>query len=699
MNAGDRAVVVYGGPGLGKTSIMASLADRCARLNGKNEKVNREAVKVFCHFTGAVTNSTDLLTMLTRLLLELDVVSQKEKPSKLEDAMALVRGALANPKTVRSVIIIDAVNQFDAIQGIDAPVTWIPRELSNSISIFVSVTPESPQYQALAKNAKDYVFEELKPLDEQTRRDIVVSHLERYNKKLDTNQLNMLLEKSCAENPMWLSLAAEELRVYGNFRKLNEKIKQIPDGLADMEACVLNRFEQETDGSKLIATLCLLECSRTGLLESELLQLLANENLLPKSMSSAISKISSNSFPSRERITASEWSEIFRVLKPFVRPFGSSGEGRLNFYHRSLSIAVRIRYFGCVNGDDLSHEKSETALSFHKHLLDFFGEKNRNVERRVEEYPLHAFRCGDFEGLKRFLTNWNIFERLYDDIYSRELIRYWEYCHIISPKMSDSSDRTSVYQVMEVEYFKALANEKDSKLNYERRKKLSKIFAETGLFDSAHKLAVEAISTEFPSFKFPQYDKQMPPTPVDIRKYFEIASNIPAKKLLELAKVVYLVANSIDKKVRQFDYQYRSQLPIMCEATEAFEITCHLLKQNSPKDPFLGRVLNRLSFYYTGIAGRGGTEVLTTQLCKQLRDKAIEEAIVIFKSIKGSEIDLADCFITKGVASDGEEQLTYYKKGLEMIIQTSGRFHPLLGRTYLNVLKYFFRFTLYPLFL
>ena len=48
---------------------------------------------------------------------------------------------------------------------------------------------------------------------------------------------------------------------------------------------VLGRFEEEGGGHLLVATLCLLEVSATGLLEAELLQLLADEeNLMPNSI-------------------------------------------------------------------------------------------------------------------------------------------------------------------------------------------------------------------------------------------------------------------------------------------------------------------------------------------------------------------------------------------------------------------------------
>jgi len=43
-------------------------------------------------------------------------------------------------------------------------------------------------------------------------------------------------------------------------------------------------------------------------------------------------------------LPAYKWTDIYRALRPFLRPFGDSGEGRLDFYHRSLSKAVRKRH-------------------------------------------------------------------------------------------------------------------------------------------------------------------------------------------------------------------------------------------------------------------------------------------------------------------------------------------------------------------
>ena len=38
---------------------------------------------------------------------------------------------------------------------------------------------------------------------------------------------------------------------------------------------------------------------------------------------------------------AAKWALVYRALKPLLRPCGDLGEGRLNFYHRSISKVVR----------------------------------------------------------------------------------------------------------------------------------------------------------------------------------------------------------------------------------------------------------------------------------------------------------------------------------------------------------------------
>ena len=62
---------------------------------------------------------------------------------------------------------------------------------------------------------------------------MVAEFLGKFNKRLDTDQMIALLDKSSSVNPLWLSIACEELRVFGKFREVSDKINSLADGLLE----------------------------------------------------------------------------------------------------------------------------------------------------------------------------------------------------------------------------------------------------------------------------------------------------------------------------------------------------------------------------------------------------------------------------------------------------------------------------------
>ena len=61
--------------------------------------------------------------------------------------------------------------------------------------------------------------------------DIITETFARYNKRLDDSQMRLLLSKDGSANPLWLSLACEELRLFGSFEKVLQKIRELADDL------------------------------------------------------------------------------------------------------------------------------------------------------------------------------------------------------------------------------------------------------------------------------------------------------------------------------------------------------------------------------------------------------------------------------------------------------------------------------------
>ena len=75
------------------------------------------------------------------------------------------------------------------------------------------------------------LFELLKYFSPLLTQAIVRETLIKYSKRLDKEQMVSLLSKESSQNPLWLSIACEELRLYGTFEKLNDKINKLADGL------------------------------------------------------------------------------------------------------------------------------------------------------------------------------------------------------------------------------------------------------------------------------------------------------------------------------------------------------------------------------------------------------------------------------------------------------------------------------------
>lgn len=148
-----------------------------------------------------------------------------------------------------------------------------------------------------------------------------------HRKKLDDDQLHLLLAKEVAKysvkklkaqdasKPLFLIVACEELRVFGVFEKVSERIREMAGTVSALFEEVLRRIESEYDDRTLpIDALSFLACSRGiidvnyllmrlgGLLETEMLHLLSADN---------------------DPLPQLKWARLYRSLKNYLRPPGT----------------------------------------------------------------------------------------------------------------------------------------------------------------------------------------------------------------------------------------------------------------------------------------------------------------------------------------------------------------------------------------
>nr|XP_006811881.1 PREDICTED: nephrocystin-3-like [Saccoglossus kowalevskii] len=421
-------------------------------------------------------------------------------------------------------------------------------------------------------------------------------------------------------------------------------------------AQVLNRFENENGGNLLVATLCLLEASASGLLETELLTILGDEESLNIPDSYDATASGGNKGDSRDRLSmqlsAAKWAAVYRALRPFLRPFGDSGEGRLDFYHRSLSKAVRRKYF--LQDDESDSESRNIYHFWHSKLADYF-EFEQNVDRKVEEYPYQLVKIGDKERLCSCLMEWPIFDRLYREDYSSQLLAYWR-------KAGGYDKMEECYKVSlkELENFGATKDE--IALRYEH---ITRVLVQAGFYESAKVLLQSLIKLE---------EDELGARPERMVEVYGLCAELWD----EISKLHEFITGENIKDLRPALEFGRKSAAIRA----TLEGDVHKYK--------LAVSLMGLAFNLNVWSDCGGDSNLSASEAINEGKEKIEQAILVFQEMK----DLgrqAEANMTKAILHPrgSAEQLHFYELALEQCKQALGDNCKLMTRLVSNIGIYY----------
>ncbi|XP_033636001.1 telomerase protein component 1-like isoform X1 [Asterias rubens] len=651
-------LLLLGGPGSGKSSIMAKVSDIAVSraANGQIPGGGDKDWHVFYHFVGAIPGSTDVEKMLKRLLKEMKVCKDSNMPKDYETTAQLVGSTLSNPNSTPVIIFIDALNQLNE-EKTTSILSWLPRKLAPQVRCIFSMIDETPPHRLLKDRNLKPEEEIVTPLDMDSRKEIVCDVLGRYNKRLDEEQMATLLGKESSQNPLWLAIACEELRVYGDFSTINSKITALSDGLLNLLSQVLGRFEKENGGYLVVATLSLLECSSNGLLETELLSILGDESnmaILKTGYASSENKKTTRGDP----LPAIKWSMVYRALRPFLRPFGDSGEGRLDFYHRSLSKSVRQKYFGLQPGQESSLD-NKMGKWWHTRLADFF-EMEQNMDRKVEEYLYQLVKIGDQEKLARCLGEWPVLDRLFEADYSSQLLAYWRKCEESDGKYT-KMEQCYKDSLKELEQRPGISQEEVS-MRYET---IARVFIQAGLYNESKDLIDVAVTLEQ-----------------------EHLGSRPERMVEHYA----LLAELWDELCKLHDFINPDQLNELRPAID-FGLKSIKIRETLDGDEHKYKMANsvmRLSFNLNNWAECGGDSNRSEQEAQDESFVQADEAIRLFKEI-GDLGKEAEASMTKAIVfpRGDEEQIQWYELAREQCQQAYGENCKLMTRIMSNIGIYY----------
>jgi hypothetical protein len=354
---GNGYIYLTGAPGSGKSTLLARLS--------LDLSINcQPSTLLISHFVGASPSSTDVRHTLQRLCHELKAVCPNIKASIPDDTEELQISFLnflrIACESLRVVIILDAVNQFDPI-SYSSGFHWLSEELPANTLIILSAL-DGLALEELRNRRSPSMEVKLEPLMADDGEAIIEEFRKRYHKKFEPEQCSKLLAKTDASTPLYLLAALEELRTLGTREEIICCIDKLPQTTHELFRWILERLENEDGfrdasghhvGHELVSRFAaLMGASRHGLSQNELANLL-------------------DSGDSNGNIAA-----LLRLLRPYL-----TRRGELFYFYHDQFRAASISKYLCINAD---------FLDSHQTLARYFETRWRNPDRHaLGELPYH----------------------------------------------------------------------------------------------------------------------------------------------------------------------------------------------------------------------------------------------------------------------------------------------------------------------
>ncbi|MEP7219128.1 MAG: tetratricopeptide repeat protein, partial [Bacteroidota bacterium] len=374
--AGDgRPLVVTGDSGAGKSSLLAYWSERYRQ--------EHPDAFIITYYIGATSFGTDHLSILRRIMVEIRERYNlaDEIPTSAEQIEQELPFWLARVQQEKLVLVIDALNQLD---NYSLSTKWLSDYIQPRVRLILSML-DGPVLEGLRKRGWPEL--QVMPLTLQERRAVVKQLMGAHAMRFSSEQLRRISGHSTSSNPLFLRTRLEELRRYGSYEKLNERIDHYlaAKNLDDLFQRVLERLEGDYSPDLVRSVLRLIWASRRGLSEGEL-----------------------------QDLTGARRDSLSQLLEALEYHL-MRRDGLLTFFHDHLRQSVRQRY---LTGRGNSAEK------VHLRIAKYFGSQPISP-RRADEQPWQLQRAAAWPKLKECITDIPMFMALSNEESKYQLLGYW----------------------------------------------------------------------------------------------------------------------------------------------------------------------------------------------------------------------------------------------------------------------------------
>lgn len=369
--ATNHALLITGESGLGKSALLAYWLNQ--------QRLLKPEQFIIEHYVG-ISGDADPVAIIRRIMAEIkhrnhDSEDLPSKPEEIIRDFPLWLAKISERDPL--LLIIDGLNQLENKAGL-----WLPGFWQENVKAIFSVIPGE---QLAALSQRDWPVHSLEALDIKRRVKLIGDWLASYRKALATEQTQLIAKAPQTGNPLFLKTVLEELRIFGYFEQLDQRIATLLSANNPQELFILVLTRLENDFGKDIVTQIMqaLWAARRGLSETEIAGITGLSRLV-----------------------------ISTFLIAIDAHLGKRG-GLLSFFHDYLRQAVKLHGL----------ESKETEINAHIKLAQYFEQQELN-DRVAEELPWQWQQAEQWGALKDCIGSLFIFAKLYErDKF--ELLGYW----------------------------------------------------------------------------------------------------------------------------------------------------------------------------------------------------------------------------------------------------------------------------------
>ncbi|XP_032893653.1 NACHT domain- and WD repeat-containing protein 1 [Amblyraja radiata] len=351
-------LVVHGPSGTGKTAVMSKLAEEVRKHLGNG-------TVVVTRLLGTSPQSSEIHTALKSICFQVCLAFRLKPPlthivnsyNELVQFFHRLLIAVSKKNKEPLVLIFDSLDQLSSNDGAHR-LHWLPKECPPKVHLIVSTLPEEYNILNVLRGAipSPECYFQVEPLSCEHGQQVIAMLMSTVKRRLTDQQYELILDsfRHCGQ-PLMLKLCFDEARRWSSYVLDSELY--VAKGTREAVRFLYTRLEKKHGGTLVSHALGYIACSRNGLSENELKEILSLDDEVLGDIYQYWSP------PNKDiiRLPPLLWTRLRYDIGEYLVERQADGFPVLHFYHRQFIEVVHEMYL-----------PTEEKIKRHSVLADFF---------------------------------------------------------------------------------------------------------------------------------------------------------------------------------------------------------------------------------------------------------------------------------------------------------------------------------------